>query len=281
MTSLVEALRIERIGDQEFVAPPPAEPPPLGRLFGGQVVAQAMLAAGATANPDHEINSLHCYFLRPGDPLTPTSFRVSPMRDSRSFTTRRVTAEQDGRAIFEMAASFALSEPGLQHQVLAPPGLSQSLRSRVGTPIPQPWDLGDEWVNDYIQRDWMDFRRVIGHNDDSSPQLKVWARLLERPSDTMLYQAAGLAYLSDMLMMNVVTVGHNLDWEGDTIIASLDHVMWLHHPFLGDDWLLHELDSPVANEGRVLTRSQVFNTAGVLVASIAQEGMARPRRRRG
>ena len=279
MSQLRDLLELDRPGKYEFIGDNPPEARDSGHLFGGQVIAQALMAAGTTVEPGRDVHSLHCYFLLAGDPSIPIVFRVDPIRDGRTYTTRRVVAEQRGREIFAMTTSFAIAEEGFQHQVLSPPGLTGAWPNRAGNPIPRPTEIDDTWLSGRVHRDLMDFRRINTDGEvEDAPSLKVWARLIESLPDTSLFQVCGLAYISDMMMLPTAFVAHGLENYAAMMVASLDHSMWFHQPFHVENWLLHETDNPAASQGRALTRGQVFDESGLLVASVAQEGVVRTRR---
>jgi acyl-CoA thioesterase-2 len=253
----------------------------VGRLFGGQVAAQALVAASRTveARPAH---SLHGYFLRPGDPSLPVLYSVDRIRDGHSFTTRRVVAIQHGKAIFNMSASFHKPEPSYEHQTPmpeAPPPESVPTwqerveqmwsripeEARVFTPRPRPIDLRH-----------VDLPTYLGGGPTRAPGL-VWLRV-ERPlpDDERLHQAL-LTYASDIsLLDNIIRPHGRLGTLGPLMMASLDHAVWFHRPLRADEWLLYAQESPVAAGARGFARGQLFSRAGVLVASVAQEGLMRP-----
>ncbi|MDZ4728534.1 MAG: acyl-CoA thioesterase II [Xanthomonadales bacterium] len=252
------------------------------RVFGGQVLAQAVLAASATIE-DRLIHSLHAYFLRGGDPAAPIVYDVDRSRDGDSFSARRVVAIQHGRPIFTLAASFQGPEDGLEHQFDAPN-------------VPSPEDLGIQLEADsetlqhlpQKMRRWIDrfgpfeFRRVGEYNPSNpkpeKPQQQIWFRLNgELPDDPVLHRAL-LAYVSDFHLIGTATLPHGISWTlGNLVMASLDHAMWFHRDFRLDDWLLYSSDSPNMGSGRGLARGMIFDRSGRLLASTAQEGMIRIR----
>lgn len=253
------------------------------RVFGGQVLCQAVLAAGATVE-NRLVHSLHAYFLRTGDPAAPIVYSVDRSRDGRSFSARRVVAIQHGRPIFTMAASFQHEEEGLEHQIEAPS-------------VPRPEELEDrtelseealEHLSQKLRR-WVDrfgpfeFRRVHAHDPFRPvPQLpiqEVWFRLHgELPEDRMLHRAI-LAYFSDLHLIGTATMPHGISWaQGNLVMASLDHAMWFHRDFDFSDWMLYACDSPSTSGGRGLARGMIYDRQGCLIASTAQEGVVRIRR---
>jgi acyl-CoA thioesterase-2 len=249
------------------------------RVFGGQVAAQALIAAGRTV--DHgRINSLHSYFLRPGDPRVPILYEVDRIRDGRSFTTRRVVAVQHGRAIFNMSASFHDHEVGLEHQLPMPvvpaPETIAPLFERL-----QPWQ--DE-LADWFDRPHPIDQRYIGdllwhQKEAGEPYQRLWLRADGALPEDPLLHAAIAAYASDMSLFDTILAPHEVRWDDANFQgASLDHCMWFHRPFRADEWLLYDSDSPVAAGGRGLARGFLFDRAGTLCVSIVQEGLVRLRK---
>jgi acyl-CoA thioesterase II len=252
------------------------------RVFGGQVAGQALVAAGRTVPADRPVHSLHAYFIRPGDPTVPLIYVVEPVRDGRSFTTRRVTAVQHGKTIFTLSASFHRAEPGLEHADPMPA-------------VPDPEDV--ESTADRLRRlygpaadehTWpnpIDIRHVGPLTDEASrdPSLitsrnVVWLRADgELPDDPLLHVCL-MTYASDMTLLDTVLLAHGTSWsEGLISGASLDHAMWFHRPFRADRWLLYVQDSPVASGALGLARGEVYSRDGELVVSVVQEGLLRPR----
>ncbi|MBI4724728.1 MAG: acyl-CoA thioesterase II [Rhodomicrobium sp.] len=254
------------------------------RVFGGQVVGQALVAAGRTADTEERIaHSLHAYFLLPGDPKVPIIYEVDRIRDGGSFTTRRVIAIQHGQAIFSMAVSFHKSEPGLEHQmampdVPAPESLpsKEELRSRL------PPDLA-EVMRTYWERDNpiemrpADLSRYFSAGK-AEPQQYIWIKTNgPLPDDFGLHQCA-LAYASDFSLLDTALIAHGrVLFDPRLMLASLDHAVWFHRPFRADEWLLYAQDSPSAQAGRGFCRGSIFSRDGRLVASVAQEGLIRER----
>lgn len=254
-----------------------------GRVFGGQVLAQGLVAAQRTVDEDRIAHSLHGYFILPGDLNVPIVYFVDRLRDGKSFTTRRVTAIQHGRAIFNMSVSFQIREPGLDHQlpmpeVPAPESLKSELEIiRAGAhQAPEP-------VRKVITQDRpMDFRIVEDiHPFDPQKQPPIrhmWMRAIGRMPDDALSHQAVLAYASDYGLLGTALQPHGKSYRrSDVQVASLDHSLWLHRPVRVDDWLLYVIDSPVAAGARGFSRGTIFTRDGQLVASVAQEGLTRPR----
>jgi acyl-CoA thioesterase II len=256
------------------------------RVFGGQVVAQALVAATRTVPDDRPAHSLHAYFLLPGDPRTPIVYEVERIRDGRSFTTRRVKAIQHGRAIFATTISYQVVEAGLAHQpampaVAGPEGLldGKELASAGGTGMPEAIAAYFGRARPIALRP-VDLKRYLAAATGGpapEPAFNVWLRAAAAlPDDPALHRAV-LAYASDMTLLDVSLIPHARSVFDPTIqAASLDHALWFHRPVKIDDWLLYAQDSPVAGGARGFARGQIFDRAGNLVASVAQEGLIRP-----
>lgn len=252
------------------------------RVFGGQVIGQALVAACRTVE-DRVPHSLHAYFMLPGDPAVPIIYEVERLRDGRSFATRRVKAIQHGKAIFSLSASFHADEEGLTHQIEMP-----SVR--------QPEDLPDETafretilpllpapVKAYYDRERpIELRPVelerYQPGQKHAPQMHVWLRATgPLPDDPVLHRCV-LAYASDMTLLDSTLAPHGTSVFSPAIqAASLDHALWFHRPFRADDWLLYAQDSPSTGGGRGFARGSIFSRDGALVASVAQEGLIRTR----
>ncbi len=270
---LVRLLDLEPIEVNIFRGTQPQEE--RQRVFGGQVASQALMAAGRTVDQGH-VHSLHSYFLRPGDPAIPILYEVDRIRDGRSFTTRRVVAIQHGRAIFNMAASFHVTETGLEHQfempeVPAPEDL-ETLPERLA-----PWR---EELAEWFDRPHPIDQRHIGSlpwkHGDGGPYQRLWIRADGELPDDPLLHACVATYASDMSLFDTILQPHTVRWDDpDFMGASLDHCMWFHRPFRADEWLLYDTDSPVAAAARGLARGFLFDRSGRLVVSIVQEGLAR------
>jgi len=252
------------------------------RLFGGQVAAQALAAAGRTVT-GRVAHSLHAYFLRPGDPRVPVLYTVDRIRDGQSFTTRRVVAIQRGQAIFNMSVSFQVIEAGYEHQQLEMPSAPEpeSLPS---------WSERAELAKHLLPKDsftWVRDDRPIDLRHVEAPTFLggaarrggnlVWFRATSAlPDDPFLHQCV-VAYASDMSLLDTVILPHGRSGPlGPVMMASLDHVIWFHHPMRADEWLLYVQDSPVAAGARGFARGTIFTRKGLLAASVAQEGLMRP-----
>ncbi|WP_068163488.1 acyl-CoA thioesterase II [Rhodococcus phenolicus] len=242
----------------------------LPRTFGGQVAGQALVSAVRTVDPEFAVHSLHGYFLRPGNPTMQIVYLVDRIRDGRSFCTRRVTAVQDGKAIFTMSASFHVEDRGIEHQDTMP---------RVPLPeeLPDP-DLLDDQAVRWARIEWAEweFRFVPPDRMDTSrrwaAQQQVWFRSREALPDDPVFHVCTLAYMSDMTLLGSASVGHA---DEKTQGASLDHAMWFMRPFRADDWLLYDQTSPSAGFGRALTQGRIFDRNGNMVAAVVQEGLTR------
>jgi acyl-CoA thioesterase-2 len=254
------------------------------RVFGGQVIAQALVASQKTVADDRHVHSLHGYFMLGGDPSIPIIYEVERLRDGGSFTTRRVTAIQHGKAIFSLEASFQVDEVGLDHQAPIPldiPGpdelLSQSeLIERFGDAIP-------EGIARYWKRERPIEMKPVGlehymSREKLAPKQNNWVRFREKLPDDRRVQAAVLAYLSDLTLLDTSTFAHGRAlFDPDIQAASLDHAMWFHRPHPLDGWLLYTQDSPSTSGSRGFTRGALYAADGTLIASVAQEGLVRLR----
>ncbi|WP_181701586.1 acyl-CoA thioesterase II [Chthonobacter albigriseus] len=276
---LVSILDLERLEENLFRGRSPS----VGwqRVFGGQVIAQAVVAATRTVDPARPIHSLHAYFLLPGDPKVPIVYETDRLRDGGSFTTRRVVAIQHGRAIFALSASFQTTEDGLTHQIEMP----------VVTP---PEELPSEeefaamimkFAPEPVKRYWsrprpltlrpVDVGRYLGRRPPD-PRQYVWVKTsAPLPEDPFVHRAV-LAYLSDMTLLDTALVLHGRSVFDPTLqVASLDHAMWFHRPAKVDEWLLYAQDSPSGSGARGFTRGSLYSRDGTLLASVAQEGLIR------
>ncbi len=279
---LVALFDIEPIGCDRFVG----RSPPNGwtRVYGGQVIAQALVAASRTVEA-RAPHSLHAYFILPGDPAEPILFEVDRIRDGRSFTTRRVVARQRGEAISVMSASFQIEERGPDHFMPMPEAPAPD---SVVDPLAAVALLGEKAqkrLRGLIERIRpiefrpLDLMRYAppAPGVAREPRQSLWIRIGGAlPDDPVIHRAA-LAYLSDMTLLDTALVAHgHTIFDGRHQVASLDHALWLHRPFRADDWLLYVQDSPNAHGARGLTRGLLYTRAGVLAASVAQEGLMRP-----
>ena len=254
------------------------------RVFGGQVIGQALVAACRTVDVQkYQPHSLHAYFLLGGDPKVPIIYDVDRIRDGKSFVTRRVVAIQHGAAIFSMSASFQVQEPGFEHalpmpEVPPPDELpnEQDMRSGVLPLMPDP-------VRAYFERERpielrpVEFARYVSR-EPMPPRFNVWIRATGRLPDAPAMHQCVLAYASDMTLLDssLIPHGHTV-FERSIQAASLDHALWIHRPFRADEWLLYAMDSPAAAAARGFARGSVYTREGTLVASVAQEGLMRVR----
>ena len=251
------------------------------RVFGGQVISQALVAAYRTVE-DRLCHSLHAYFIRPGDPSIPILYEVDQSRDGRSFTTRRVVAIQNGEQIFNLAASFQVFEEGYEHQAEMPdvPG-PDDLKPEHETRLEVAKTLPEKYAKEFAKTPPIDLRFVTPQNMRAPEKLPpfnaVWMRLNKPIADDPILHQVVLAYASDMSLLDTCARPHGVNFFTRTVqMASLDHAIWFHAPFKSDEWLLYAQDSPRASGGRGFNRGSVYRQDGVLVASIAQEGLIRP-----
>lgn len=257
----------------------PALPTPHGRSFGGQVLGQALAAAGETTSAERTIHSMHGYFLRPGDAEQRMTFEVARLHDGGSFSTRRVQAYQSGEILMSLIASFQLQEPGLEHQ-------SNYDMKNLASPedLPTVWEkyghLADTRASWLLNRPF-DLRHVdkdiTVRVEDPGNTMRVWLRSRDSIDAPQMLHSAALAFASDYLLVEPIMRQHSIPWATPGLrVASLDHAMWFHRPFRVDEWLLYVLDTPTAQGARGLTHGRFYNQAGELVASVAQESMIRP-----
>jgi acyl-CoA thioesterase-2 len=282
LDELVKLLALEKIEENLFRGQ--SQNLGWGTVFGGQVLGQALSAAVQTVPAERAVHSFHAYFLRPGDVDRPIVYDVDRIRDGSSFTTRRVVAIQNGKAIFNMSASFQKEEPGFEHQdampdVPAPEELKteQQLIATLKRPLP---DLFRQRAT--AERPF-EMRPINPPEDPFAPGKQppyraVWLKTVDRlPDDPRLHPYL-LAYASDHGFIGTAVMPHGVTWWTPGMqIASLDHVMWFHQRFRVDEWLLHVMDSPAAHGARGLVRGRIYTRDGRLVASTAQEGLIRQR----
>ncbi len=254
------------------------------RVFGGQTIAQALVAAQRTVDPDRHVHSLHGYFMRPGDIKVPIIYEVDRIRDGGSFTTRRVLAIQHGQAIFSLEASFQVDEKGLEHQFslpddVPPPEGLQTQRQLLEKAEHVPAAIRRFWARERP----LELRPVnLEHyesRDKLPPRQNVWIRLAGPVPDDRALQSVLLAYLSDMTLLDTSTFAHGRAlFDPDIQAASLDHSMWFHRQHPLDGWLLYVQDSPSSSGSRGFSRGTLYARDGTLIASVAQEGLIRLRR---
>jgi acyl-CoA thioesterase II len=285
---LIAILDLERLGNNSFRGVSPQVG--WSRIYGGLVVAQALVAAMRTVPGGFSPHSLHAYFILPGNPALPIHYEAENLRDGRSFATRRVVARQDGAAIFALSASFHTSEDGFDHQVAMPD-------------VPQPDTLLSdkqlaeafkgqlpENITRYFLRDRpielkpVKLGKYLGvkptAREIAEPTQHVWFKTTQPLPDDPALHTAFIAYASDMTLLDTTLVAHGKSvFDGDIQPASLDHAMWFHRPARADGWLLYAQDSPSSSGGLGLARGLIFDVGGKLVASVAQEGLIRPKTR--
>ncbi|MGO4630744.1 acyl-CoA thioesterase [Streptomyces sp. 2RAF24] len=283
LDDLLDLLDLERIEQDIFRGE--SRPSIVPRVFGGQVAAQALVAAGRTVPEDRLAHSLHAYFLRAGDPGAPIVYTVDRIRDGRSFTTRRVVAVQHGQPIFHLSASFQTYEEGLDHQAEMPPAPDpESLPTPAEMlPLHLPREVADRLIE---ARAAVDLRYAevppwgsVGQPRE--PRSQVWFRTNGKLADDPLLHIALATYVSDMTLLDSILLAHGRGgWAvGDVVGASLDHAMWFHRPFRADEWLLYDQESPTASGGRGLGQARIFTQDGQLAISVIQEGVVRVPRR--
>jgi acyl-CoA thioesterase-2 len=279
LSRLLTLLDLEQIGENDFSGVSPDEP--VQRVFGGQVLGQALMAASRTVDSRRACHSLHAYFLRPGDPSVPIRYAVDRSRDGGSFSVRRVVASQHGAAIFTLASSFQRPEAGFEHQsqmpVVPPP---ESLEDDQQVLLRDPGLPPD--MRGWVARERaFETRSVLGRAlGDRPPRAAVdhvWLKARGRLADDPAIHRALLAFVSDMSLLDTALLPHGKSIFSDLQVASLDHAMWFHRPFRADEWLLYAQDSPSASGARGFNRGALYTQDGVLVASVAQEGLIRSR----
>ncbi|HVJ98606.1 MAG TPA: acyl-CoA thioesterase domain-containing protein [Acidimicrobiia bacterium] len=262
VTDLVSLLDLEKVKPDAWLG----SGPPLGwgRLYGGQVVAQALRAACNTVEEPHRPQSLHAYFVRAGDEHQPVLYEVERVRDSRSFATRQVVAYQAGGAILNCIASFHAPEPGLDIDAVTAP-----------EQVPAPAGMPEEDTPLLFER------RSVARRTEPEPYELAWMKVREHLGDDPFLHACAFAYLSDEFPLGAALGAHPVmpDWE-NLFTASLDHAIWFHRPLRADDWLLFELRGGGVSDARGLGTARVFSADGRHVASIAQEALAREREAR-
>lgn len=283
LATLLAILDLEQTGEDAFRghAPDPARK----RVFGGQIIAQALVAAERTVQ-GRTPHSLHCYFLLPGDASAPISYRVERLRDGGSFATRRCEAVQHGRTIFTLTASFQGEEPGLEHFMPMPDApepetlmtraeMSEAFAHMMPAAMQRYFALAQP-----IDVRPVDLARYYAKADRKPlpAEQNIWMRAAGPLPDDPAVHRAVLAYFSDMTLLDTALVKHQRSvFDDDILPASLDHALWFHRPFRADDWLLYAQQSPNANGGRGLARGGLYARDGRLVATVMQEGLLRLR----
>ncbi|MFE2163355.1 acyl-CoA thioesterase [Streptomyces lydicus] len=301
LRSLLDLLALERIEQDIFRGL--SRPSVVPRVFGGQVAAQALVAAGRTVPADRSPSSqlrssrgdpiphsLHAYFLRPGDPGAPIVYTVDRIRDGRSFTTRRVVAVQHGQPIFHLSASFQVYEEGLEHQEPMPPAPDPLELPTAAEMLPRH---AERFLAPGVAERLLEARAAIDlrYADEPpyvtvgaprDPRSQVWFRTQGKLDDDgdiprPLLDICLVTYVSDMTLLDSILLAHGRGgWAvGDVVGASLDHAMWFHRPLRADEWLLYDQESPTAQGGRGLGQGRIFTADGQLAVSVIQEGVIR------
>lgn len=285
---LVRLLTVSRESADLFTGAP--QNGGVGRVFGGQVVAQGLQAAQASAPEGMEAHSLHAYFLRGGEEGPPIDYSVARDLDGRSFANRRIVASQNGTAILTLTASFQRPETGLEHDAYVVPDLpdpdsltsDRELRRKF---IAQMGKVSETQRALMLRPRPIEMRTVDKlhwmNSEKKAPQARSWFRTVAPLPDDPAIHRAVIAYASDYTLLGTCALPHGLSWaRGELNGASLDHAIWFHRPARADEWLLYATDSPWSGGGRGMNHGRIFNRAGELVASVAQEGVIRPARRR-
>ena len=279
LNKIIETLDLEEIELNHYLATSPNEG--WQRVYGGQVIGQALVAASRTVSTDRSAHSLHGYFLRAGDTDIPILYKVDRIRDGKSFTTRRVVAVQRGQAIFTMSISFQVDEGGLNHQFDMPdvPG-PDDLQTEDEIRQVQSENWPKEFQDSFSGSSAIQVKPIepidLLNPKPAEPVQRCWVRCGDKlPDDPRIHQCV-LAYLSDWSLLDTATRPHAVSFMQDNVqVASLDHAMWFHRPFRADEWLLYDQDSPSASGARGFNRGLIYNQSGELVASTTQEGLVR------
>ena len=287
LQGLLDLLDLEQIEEDIFRGQSRSAVVP--RVFGGQVAAQALVAAGRTVPADRHAHSLHAYFLRPGDPGAPIVYQVDRIRDGRSFTTRRVVAVQHGKPIFHLSASFQTDEDGLDHQTPMPAAPDPATLPTSHERLRGYGHLDPAVVEKFLEaREAVDLRYVEEppygkFGEPREPHSQVWFRTNGKLDDDPLLHVVLATYVSDMTLLDSILLAHGRGgWAvGDVVGASLDHAMWFHRPFRADEWLLYDQESPTSHGGRGLGQARIYTQDGQLAISVIQEGLVRVPRELG
>ena len=274
---LLSTLSLKKVGEDDFEGP--SQWMPHGRVFGGQVLAQCLIAAQSTLDAARAVHSLHGYFLRAGDIRLPISFSVDRLRDGRSFSTRRVQAFQSGEPIFSMIASFQDADPGIDHQEGFPAGITtpeelpsaRELLGDIDHPVAQYWAKARPFDMRHVESPI--YFQVKG---EQLAHQAVWIKALGELPESQALHTAALAYVSDYTILEPIFRRHGIAWTHAGLkSASLDHAMWFHRQAKVDEWMLYVQESPSAQGGRGLSLGRIFSRDGALLATVAQEGMVR------
>ena len=282
LSELLALLQLERVDEERFRGA--SQDLGWGAVFGGQVLGQALSAAGQTVSPDRWVHSVQGYFLQRGDASRPIDYVVERLREGRSFTTRRVIGLQQGRPIFHLSAGFQLAEVGFDHQDAMPAapdpaGLTSERELAKALADVLPPRLAERAVAERpIEFRPVDPRNPL-HPEVRPPHRQIWFRANRRLSDDLHVHQQLLAWASDSHFLTTAMQPHGASWLTPGLqVASLDHVMWFHRPFRMDEWLLYDIRSPSAFGARGLVRGTIYDRAGRRVATVMQEGLIRDRR---
>ena len=279
--TLIDILTLEKIEENLFRGQTPEDERHHNRIYGGQVIAQALMAAYRTVE-GRRCHSLQAYFIRPGDPKAPVLYEVERSREGRSFTTRRVIAIQHGEQILNLAASFQVDEPGYEHQSPMPDApLPEDVPSDAERAASAADDTPPQ-LKELVARDFaIEMRRVDPVNplkpEKAEPYQRVWFRAAGEVGDDPALNQCVIAYATDMSLLATCARPHGVSWMTGVQMASLDHILWFHRPSRARDWHLYVQDSPSAGGARGFNRGSIYTAEGLLVASAAQEGLIRPR----
>jgi acyl-CoA thioesterase II len=272
------ALTVDRLAEYNFRGTPTKAVPT--RIFGGQLVAQALMAASLTVEDERPLHSLHSYFLRPGLPELGLQYRVEALRDGRALSTRQVVASQEGRDIYQLSASFHEREEGVSHQLPSIDGLDVD---RVEDFEDLFAEADKRWIANIRKAFPFEVRfaeapprAAVRRNEPVAPRQRIFIRWPASPGATQSAHNAALAFMSDAFLLSTSTFPHGrLFGEPGVQGSSLDHAIWFHREFRADDWLLYEMESTWAGGARALCKGHVFERGGTLVATVMQEGLIR------
>ncbi len=277
--ALIALLTVTAVGDDSYLGG--IKPDGIGRVFGGQVIAQALMAAQNSVAEDRIAHSLHAYFMRPGAEGSETQYQVERDYDGGSFSNRRVVARQNDKVILTLSASFQRPETGLSHQAVMPQvAMPEALRSDAEIRAELRDRIPERYQRIFTRPRPFESRPVEPRNwlvgEKSVPSQNTWFRLAKPIGDDATMHRAILAYATDMSLLSTGTLPHGLSWMHDNVFStSLDHAIWFHAPCQVDDWLLYACQSPWTGGGRSMNFGSIFTRDGTLVASTAQEGLMR------
>lgn len=281
LQQLIDVLQLKQTGDLHFEGV--SEDLGFKNVFGGQVCGQALMAAYQTAG-DRIAHSMHGYFLRPGDPNQAIDYEVQIIRDGGTFSARRVIGFQHGKEIFTLNASFRSDEEGFSHQFEMPESKDpETLTSMLEIRRQNKHLIPEKLVEQFTRDRPIEIRPVAPLNEREpeirEPYKQNWFRAVSHLPDDIALHHCILAYASDFGLLGTSMLPHGVSYaQKDMQVASIDHAVWFHRPFRADDWLLYDMDSPSASEGRGFNRGNIYNQAGVLVASTCQEALIRKRK---